>query len=146
MNAPCSPGKYLRLRREAAGLTCEDIALRTETTPPISARARAEWLARVEADIDPITFGMAFALARWVKFDPDVLDRLIAARRSEGHVGAVTAICRDCGCSWRDPCVDAGRRQTCGWVNADQDWCTACAARAVDRAVDAALSPASVAA
>lgn len=137
-----TPGTYLRLRREAAGLTRDDIALRTETTPPVSARSRAEWLARVEADIDPVTFGMAFALARWVRFDPDVLDQLLAAQRSPGHAGAVPNICRECGCTHRAPCIDVGRQQCCTWASAAKDWCSACAARAVD----AALPPAGLAA
>lgn len=51
-----TPGAFLRRCRQAAGLTLDDVALRTETTPPISARARADLLATIESDIAPVSY------------------------------------------------------------------------------------------
>jgi transcriptional regulator with XRE-family HTH domain len=50
-----TPGEQLRDLREGAGLSREDLALGLETIPPISARARADWLALIEAGVADIT-------------------------------------------------------------------------------------------
>ena len=75
-----TPGRYLRQLREAAGLSLDDVALRTETIPPVSAHRRAEWLAEIEADISPPPLGLAEALEDCFKVDPVVLDTLVADR------------------------------------------------------------------
>lgn len=46
-----SPGAYLRAAREAVGLTVLDVALRTETTPPVDASARARLVGAIEDDL-----------------------------------------------------------------------------------------------
>ena len=74
-----TPGSYLRQCREAAGLTLDDIALCTETVPPVSARSRAEWLATIEADAAPLAFETALRLHMLFDFDWDVLAALPAS-------------------------------------------------------------------
>lgn len=78
-----SPGTYLRQMREAASLTIDDVALATETTPPVCARVRAEWLAAIEADTAPIAIATLDALERVFPFERQVLDGLIAADAQE---------------------------------------------------------------
>lgn len=123
-----TPGAYLRKRREAAGLTLEDVAIRVGTMPPVSARTRGEWLATIEADAAPIAIATAFALRDCFRFDPHVLDALITLHA--GHLAtepAMPQLCRECGCSWHDPCL--GRDLTgCAWVAGDPTLCTAHAA------------------
>lgn len=57
-----TPGAYLRQCREAAGLTLEDVALRTETMPPVSARRRAEHIAAIEQDVVHLIYADALVL------------------------------------------------------------------------------------
>jgi hypothetical protein len=124
-----SPGQYIAKRRIAAGLSLDDVALRFETTPPVSARSRAEWLARIEADIDPISIGTAFALHGCFRFDPHVLDALIAIQAGVRDV-ARPHLCRVCACSWHDACVDHAFRDACAWFDAAQTLCTNCVGKA----------------
>ena len=57
-----TPGTFVRMRREALGLTREQVALMLETEPCVSNWRRAEWLAAIEADLAPISLGTALAL------------------------------------------------------------------------------------
>lgn len=137
-----TPGTYLRLRREAAGLSIEDLAIRIDTTPKVPARSRGELIDLIESDTAAINaeFVDALSVMRTVgeiEFDRHVLIQLVAIHA--GAAIAVPEICRSCGCSWNDPC-GAG----CSWATADHDWCSACAAEAVDSAL-AEPSPAPVA-
>jgi hypothetical protein len=43
-----TPGAFLRLARETQGLTVLDVALRTETTPPVSASSRSRLIGAIE--------------------------------------------------------------------------------------------------
>jgi len=123
-----TPGAYLCLRRTAAGLTLDDVALMTETTPPVSARSRAEWLGLIEADEMPIAAETVEALRGAFPFDPHVLIHLIAIHAG----GPVTPpqLCRACGCSWNDACLD-DHDQGCAWSAGDPTLCTACERNAV---------------
>lgn len=140
-----SPGQYLRLRREAAGLSLDDVALFTDTWPThVSARSRAELLALVEQDMMVIDAGLVDALRAaaahgMIAFDPAVLFQLVAI-----HAGAEIAspdLCRTCGCSWSDPCFSE-HQESCGWARGEADLCTAC----LDRAVEARAVPVAAAA
>lgn len=78
-----TPGQYLHAARLAAGLGLEDLALFTETTPPVSAHRRAEWLHDIESGAAPVPPGLGAALAPFLNVSVDELDELIAA-----HTGA----------------------------------------------------------
>lgn len=134
-----TPGRYLRLRREADGLSIEDLALMIDTTVKVCARERGELLKLIEADVAAIGGDVVGALRdlRAVgafAFDPHVLWQLIAL-----HAGAEIerpAVCGRCGCSWMDPCQDE-HHQPCAWADAGATLCTTCAARPLDPAGDA---------
>jgi transcriptional regulator with XRE-family HTH domain len=120
-----SPGTYLKQRRLAAALTLDDLALRTETEPPVAAMRRAEWLGLIERDELPVTEDVIDALADVpdLAFDEHALIRLLAI-----HGGAELALprlCRVCACSWDDPCV-SGDGEACAWVPDDASLCTSC--------------------
>jgi transcriptional regulator with XRE-family HTH domain len=118
-----SPGAYLAKRREAAGLSVEDVALRVGTTPyPMNLRDRVAWIKRVETDVDPIGMGTASALLGAYHFDAAVLVRLCGMRSGLG--GIAPRICRACGCSDGDACLEGGT-QACAWV--EDDLCSTCA-------------------
>jgi hypothetical protein len=115
-------GRYLRKRREAAGLTIADVAARLV---PLELDRR---LWRTE---EANCVGMSrrdISLLRGVfPFDPAILRRLIEGDESD-------QICRRCGCSEQDACSDqhpgAGiffvEPVGCHWVA--HDLCSACAA------------------
>jgi len=116
-----SPGQYLRRRREAAGLSIEDLAVRFNAVPDYwSARDRADWFLTVEADIAPIPAGVAVMLRYFVRFNPIVLDALVARRA--GLPVPLPRLCRECACSEWDPC-----ERGCSWVETDPDLCSRCA-------------------
>ncbi|MEZ0495427.1 helix-turn-helix domain-containing protein [Sphingomonas sp. IW22] len=117
-----TPGQYLRKRREAAGLSLDDVALCFETVPPIAAAARAEWLGLVEADAVPLPAGIADALHDAFPFDPRVLAEL-AYRLADDpdNIAFGYAVCRSCACSELDPCGEG-----CSWVPGDTGLCTRC--------------------
>lgn len=121
-----TPGPYLRLRREAAGKSLEDVAALLTTTPHLHHRDRVEWLASIEADAMPITDEVLIWLIRIepFRFDAMLLSRLV--RMSNGESLRIERICRGCGCSQYDACNDHGRG--CSWV--DADLCSVCQRKA----------------
>ena len=124
-----TPGKYLELRRTAAGLSLDDVALMTDTTPPRCARDRAELLHLIEADLVPVSSDVVIALQHAFAFDQRALVLLVAI-----HAGADIAapqLCRVCGCSWNDPCLDE-HDQGCAWSADDTDLCTSCLVAAAE--------------
>lgn len=58
-----TPGSYIRERRVAAGLSIEDLALRVETVPAVSARQRGEMLTAIEDGFVPVRLSTAIALS-----------------------------------------------------------------------------------
>ena len=60
---PLTPGLYILQRRQASGLTHDDVALRIETDPPVAAARRAEWLRAIEVELLPVRTTTAVALA-----------------------------------------------------------------------------------
>lgn len=101
-----TPGHYLRLRRRAAGLELDQLPIAGTAALAIEHGARFPTAAEVAA------LGMAF------RFDPVVLGGLVG--------GIIDDICRECGCSELDACMDGGIG--CSWV--ERDLCSACATRA----------------
>lgn len=120
-----TPGTYIAKRREAAGLTREDVALAFDSVPAVSARARAEWLAQIEADIIPVPAGFIEAVSGVIAFDPAVLQALVDRHCASADIRP-PLICKTCACSWEDPCIDASGR-ACAWANVAGTLCTACA-------------------
>ena len=135
-----TPGTYLRKRREAAGLSLDDVALRTGTIPVWPMHTRAEWLATIEADTAPISVSTAIALFDVVPFDAQVLEALMAIHA--GMAGAeLPPLCRVCACSQNDPCVDRAKQEFCAWFDADHTLCTVCVGEEVAAAAAPSIDP-----
>ena len=64
-----SPGTYVRLRREALGLSLEDLALMLETVPGVSAHRRVQWLTMIESGAEEISVCVALALHDAIALD-----------------------------------------------------------------------------
>lgn len=77
-----TPGTYLRQRRQAAGLSIDDVAGRIGTIPHVSALTRAEWLRLVEADQAPIGGDVLHALRAAFPFNQRTLLALGQALRA----------------------------------------------------------------
>lgn len=122
-----APGDYLRLRREAAGLSLDELALRFDTIPHWPARDRAEWLKAIENGAAALRPGTAVALRWFFRFDPLVLNALIEI--AEGLDIHPPRICRRCGCSEWDACPEPGRRAGggCAWASLNPELCSRCA-------------------
>lgn len=117
-----TPGTYLRLRREAAALSIEDVAARITSEPRLGELDRAEWLRQIERDEAPASGLVAVALAPVFNFSPGILGCLAAVADGHGNPNAVPNICARCGCSEADACFDG--HATCAWATADL--CTHC--------------------
>lgn len=117
-----TPGTYLRMRRVAAGLTIEDVALGLDSSPALSHRARVDLLTDIEADASPVDASLIAALRFSYPFDRQVLGRLIAIHDQGANI-AMPQLCGGCACSFMDPCVDA-HGVACAW--ATRDTCTGC--------------------
>lgn len=81
-----TPGAYLRQCREAAGLSIQDVALRTETKPAVSARSREDIIRALEEDVARLTVIDAAALQPIYGFDWQEMARTDApAAQVERH-------------------------------------------------------------
>lgn len=68
-----TPGTYIRLRREAAGLTIEDVAMMIDSFPQVSVQRRIEGLTMIEADVEPISPSTALVLHELIDVDLRIL-------------------------------------------------------------------------
>lgn len=118
-----TPGTYLRLRRQAAGLSIEDVAALVQTEPRWSEIDRVAWLLRIEADVAAISPDVAFSLKSTFRFSVTVLGQLIDQRSYGADAGEPPRVCMTCGCSQHDACFTG--HATCAWAG-DDDLCTAC--------------------
>lgn len=114
-----TPARYLALRRSAAGMSINAVAITIAANKRDLTDAR-DLIALLE------TPG---AVARW----PETLDALRAAFRFDPDVYRQLAtepaarhprICHGCGCSAWDPHIDAHGIETLDW--ADETTCTSC--------------------
>ncbi len=123
MTAPITPGEYLRRRREASGMTLDDVAAKISTEPRIDERGRRDLIAGIEGGAIALTMAEAAALHAVFRFDPQVLVRLVPP-----VTGDAPRLCRICACSERDACfdIDAG---ACFWIA--PDLCSVCGPIAV---------------
>lgn len=102
-----TPGRYLRLRRQAARLRLDQLPIPGTAALAIERDARLPWFEEIGA------------LSGAFNFSISVLGEL--AR------GANPGLCRCCGCSQFDACVEQiaiGVRAPCAWVQ--EDLCSAC--------------------
>ena len=127
------PGTYLAKRREAAGMSIEDVAVRISTEPPLHLRDRVDWLKRLEEDVATVTLRDIEALKPVFRFSRWVLSQLIDLQAGE----CLTAprLCRHCACNRHDACIDAQGRG-CSW--AADDLCSGCAGVADETAQERA--------
>lgn len=126
-----TPGAYLRMRREAAGVSLDLLALGTETEPAVGFDVRRQWHVEIETDQRAIDAATVDGLSNVYAFDRGALHQLIAI-----HAGAKLPppqLCRLCACSWCDPCWSEAL-EPCAWSTADVSVCTACEAAAAERA------------
>ncbi len=119
-----TPGTYLRLRREAAGLTRDEVGLVTDTVPKLCARVRSEWIAAIEDGIAPVSIDVALAFQIAYPFDWDVLVKLCAFQAR--LIDQAPPICAVCACSELDACVERDG-EPCAW--AGPALCSACAGK-----------------
>jgi len=117
-----TPAAYLRLRREAAGLTLDDVA--TRLAPQIVNRHTAYALIRLwEADGVVAEIADVIRLRAVFRFDVTVYRQLV-----EEPADRHPRICRSCACSQDDACID-GAAGSCAWSS--DDFCTRCEAREI---------------
>ncbi len=90
-------GAYLRRRREAAGLSIDEVA--AGYAVGADRDAFAVRLRRIEADEDAAGPATLDRMAEIFRFDREIYRNLVAG------VPAGTALCRECGCSWHDACT-----------------------------------------
>lgn len=127
-----TPGTYLRKRREAAGLSIEDVARRLAAMPfpigtphPAEVAHLATFLREVEADNNNLTYGAALTLRNAYPFDVEAHWHLLVQRYDPDSADLPQPkLCRQCACSFHDACEVEGR--PCAWSEADPALCTAC--------------------
>lgn len=119
-----TPGTYLKLRRQAAGLSIEDVAAMVHTAPRLGEIDRCGWIARLESDVAALSPDVIATLSDAFRFSRRVLHQLIDARSYGDDATDLPRICLVCGCTDQDPCIDAKDDSCCGWSTADS--CTAC--------------------
>lgn len=137
-----TPGTYLRKRREARGLTLAEAAgrLAARWNRPVSpaelARLEARFAA-AEADRAHLDHGAAIELSDAVPLDPRVYVELVDLHADARCGLPEPQVCRECACSWHDPCLeptaDGLHRLPCAWADPlaapDEALCTACERR-----------------
>ena len=132
---PLSPGAYLTLRREAAGLGLMQAASSLAACPwaigrpgMLAVRQARRRLQSAEDNVQHLTLPRAEALASVIPLDPRVYEQLVDLHLAGPGSGLpVPQVCQLCACSWFDPCHDA-HGQVCAW--ASPDLCTSCADKA----------------
>jgi hypothetical protein len=118
-----TPGQYLRNRREAARLGTIQAAahLALLASLPRARNQRAAIASRLNAaEADELTLGAGeLALIRdWAfPLDPAVYLQLADLHADPGNPDLPRpAVCRECGCSWTDPCLMVAPFGSCCWA------------------------------
>lgn len=114
-----TPGRYVQLRREAAGLSVLDVVM---LIVPDEARwpLTAMYTTAIEMGFATPSHSEIHGLREAFRFDPYVLRQLIAG------IDPAPAICRVCGWSDLDPCDDEVHGP-CAWATVEHDLCSSCA-------------------
>ena len=102
-----TPGEYIKLRREARGLSQLDVTAAIEGDQP--------HLSRIERDLVRPRAEMCGKLADAIGFPVEVLVDLMNGYQPQ--------ICRQCGCTAMDACVPEDG-EPCHWV--ENDLCSVC--------------------
>jgi hypothetical protein len=112
-----TPGTYLAKRREAAGLTRADVAQKLAGLPWAIRPAREieigmleRLLENVETDRTLLTLSQVDLMSVIVRFDKSIYVQLVERPNS----GLGRQVCRDCACTWADPCEHHGAG--CHWA------------------------------
>lgn len=128
---PMKPGEYLRLRRQAAGLTIAHVVTVLRPANLANVAELRQQLTRdlmfLEADTlgGPRALELADLLGAVFAYDPSVFHHLVARAKDGMNAGAPPMICTGCGCSWNDPCL--GRGGPCSWAR--PNLCSCCTDR-----------------
>jgi len=132
------PGTYLRLRREAAGLTHRHIAIvlvpagradAAELRASMSRRLRLiESDDQAGSNPSPRDLDLVDQLGSVFAFSAAIYWLLVGIAADPESEIPVPQICRGCGCTWSDPCNERGRG--CAWSAEDPSLCTTCADKA----------------
>ncbi len=119
-SAPLAAAAYIKLRREAAGLTIRQVA--SIIAPKASRYAEAlSLVTMLETDgVRARHTDTLIALRKAFPFDI-VVYRQLADDPADRH----PTVCRGCGCSEWDPCRPRYAAEFCGWENSTT--CTGCA-------------------
>jgi len=102
-----TPGQYLRLRREAAGIAIDALAIDETIVAAIENGERAP----TDIQLQALTWSFPFSIATLLRLACNLEVRA----------------CLGCGCTEWDPCVEADGRACC-WV--ELDFCSSCAGKA----------------
>ena len=123
------PARYLRLRREAAGLTRHEVARRLFGADQAKVEIAVSLLASLETPGVRARVGQTLErLIVAFPFDADVY-RQLANDPADSH----PLVCAGCGCTQNDACVSADGHHTCGWhasTRLGAAICTRCAGEA----------------
>lgn len=132
-----NPGTYLQKRREAAGFTLGEVArqLAMMQFGQVSYTAVQRELIAAEAGTEPLDEARLALLRHVFPFSREVHRRLAA--HAADPAAPMPEICRECACSFFDPCHPAGGTAkefatgTCWWVfqpdPTAEPLCSACA-------------------
>jgi hypothetical protein len=129
-----TPGRYMRLRREAAGLTIQHIAI---VLVPASRRHADDDRAGVRRkmallETDQLQgaaqIGLIDQLRSVFSFSDAVYWLLVGRAADPESEVPIPQICRGCGCTWTDACQDG--THGCAWSPGDPNLCTVCARKA----------------
>lgn len=118
-----TPGTYLRLRRLAAGVRIEAAALALANGAGDKEEPAQLLLELIELDAVCATADQLARLRLAFRFDGKTYDRL-ADLKFFGAKLPYPRVCRACGCTEFDACLDHHRHAACHWVAADL--CSAC--------------------
>jgi hypothetical protein len=120
-----TPGTYLRKRRQAAGLSIDQVVSKLAAQSRLatasftaSSYLLKQALIRIEGDAHVLTPSHCAIVARAFPFSISVYGDL--ARRTAFSI----RICRQCACSAGDHCIVDGEQ--CFWSRTEGDLCSAC--------------------
>lgn len=119
-----TPGTYIAKRRQAAGLSIDDVAAMVSTSPRLGEIDRRAWIERIEQDVAAISPDVAVALGSAFPFSRHVLQQFIDLRSYGVCAEPEPRLCMICGCSALDGCADPATGEVCSMP--DGDICTSC--------------------